>query len=149
MEAIAHFADSPRVIPIEGRRAVALCRQLSAALPTDAQVEIGRHPQVDHDCGLALTLQLPARPNATLPGRLHPASVAFAIEISWRLLQRHFSNPTREQTAGAALADWIALHVAGAAPTAGSADTAPLLVWRFTTPLDDISDICVQRVRAA
>ena len=149
METIVHFAESSRVIPIEGRRAAALCRQLALALPAGTRIDLGRHAQVDPQAGVAVTLQLPVRPNPCLPGRLHPESAAFAIEISWRLLQRHFNNPSREREPGAALAEWIALHVAGAAPAAAPGDASAPLVWRFTTPPDDISDICVQRVRAA
>lgn len=149
MEAIAVVTEHSRVIPFEGWRAAGLRRQLAEALPAGAEVELGRHSDVDPRAGTVLNVALPARPNPTLPGRDYPASAVFAIEISWQLLQRHFNNPQREHEPGASLAQWIALHISGAAPTGESVGDLPPLVWRFTTPPDDISDVRVQRVRAA
>lgn len=149
MQGIANFSENARVILFKDRRVSTLCRQLTEALPSGARVDTGRHPGVDAQANIVLTLQLPARPNPSLPGRLYPASAPFAIEISRPLLQHHFPTQARDSERGKSLAQWIAVHVSGSVPATDPDSAVTPLVWRFTTPPHDISDICVQRLHAA
>lgn len=149
MPAFKRFNDHPTVVPIDGHQVTALRDQLNALLPRGARLRVFNHPDVDCS-SVAFILSLPARPNASLPGRLHPASAPFGIAVSRRLIERHLGH-SRSAEQPDSLAQWILVHVIGAAPSAasGAPDMVPPLAWRFTASLNDALDVCAQRVRQA